>query len=279
MFKYCPPERVDILEGLKIRFTQPAVFNDIFECLPGTDQNTNFEKAFENFALGLESQIASHPEWKRKTRRAFEREQARKFEKWCKAEATKSHRERLCEQVQLRSSSITGILCLSGKWDNILMWSHYTDDHKGFVIEFSGSHDFFGKRLIKVRYSDQRPLLGNRPDGWNDGALFHTKSKDWEYEDEYRKFESFGKQRQLPNGNIFVEFPEISEIDPKKWPVHLIDVTPSAIRKIILGYRISEDTEVRLFKALRDDRLKHVVLSQAKPHRNQFCMEQTPKKH
>jgi hypothetical protein len=178
VFKYCPPERVDILEGLKIRFTQPAVFNDIFECFPGTDQSTDFEKAFENFSLGLESHIASHPEWTRKARRTFEREQARKFEKWRKAEAAKSHHERLCEQVQLRSSGIMGILCLSGKWDNILMWSHYTKDHKGFVIEFAGDDPFFNLSLSKVNYSDERPLLGNRPDGRNDAALFATKSKD-----------------------------------------------------------------------------------------------------
>src|ERR1043166_8666164 len=31
VFKYCPPERIDILKNLKIRLTQPVCFNDPFE--------------------------------------------------------------------------------------------------------------------------------------------------------------------------------------------------------------------------------------------------------
>lgn len=276
LFKYCPPERVDILEGLKIRFSQPAVFNDIFECLPGSDRETNFDAAFLSFARGLQSQIDSHPEWDLKTRRALEREEARKFEKWCKREKEKGHHYRLCEEVQLRSSAIMGILCLSGKWDNVLMWSHYTDEHKGFVIEFASSDPFFGPTVSKVKYSQERPLLGNRSDGWNDPALFETKSKDWEYEDEYRKFEYFGKKRQLPNGNMLVEFPDATAIDTRNWPVRLLDIPPLAIRRIILGFRIADETKTRLFGALKREQLKHVECSQATPHRNQFLMEQTP---
>ncbi len=278
LFKYCPPERVDILEGLKIRFSQPAVFNDIFECLPGTDQTTDFQAAFQKFALGIQAQLANHPEWDRKTRRAYEREEARKFEKWCKAEKSKGHHERLCEEVQLRSSSIMGILCLSGKWDNVLMWSHYSRDHQGFVIEFAGDNPFFGKSVVKVDYSNERPILGNRRDGWNDGALFETKSKDWEYEDEYRKFEYFGKTRSLPNGNTLVEFPESKDIDSKNWPLRLVDFPPDSIRKVILGYRIAEEPKQKILKALKDSRLKHVLCSQARPHRNQFRMEEIPVK-
>lgn len=34
LYKYATPDRVDVLEGLKIRFTQAAVLNDPFECSP-----------------------------------------------------------------------------------------------------------------------------------------------------------------------------------------------------------------------------------------------------
>uniref|UniRef100_UPI0020CD2CC1 DUF2971 domain-containing protein n=1 Tax=Vibrio cholerae TaxID=666 RepID=UPI0020CD2CC1 len=36
-----------------------------------------------------------------------------------------------------------GILCLSAKEDSLLMWSHYGNSHKGYVIEFDTSHKFF----------------------------------------------------------------------------------------------------------------------------------------
>ena len=38
-----------------------------------------------------------------------------------------------------------GILCLSKKHDSILMWSNYTENHKGFVLGFNSNHDFFKK--------------------------------------------------------------------------------------------------------------------------------------
>ncbi|MBL7103181.1 MAG: DUF2971 domain-containing protein [Bacteroidales bacterium] len=30
-----------------------------------------------------------------------------------------------------------GILSLSAKWDNILIWGHYAEKHKGFCIGFN----------------------------------------------------------------------------------------------------------------------------------------------
>src|SRR5262245_21657453 len=34
LYKYCPPERFDVLQNGKIRFTPPAVLNDPFEMSP-----------------------------------------------------------------------------------------------------------------------------------------------------------------------------------------------------------------------------------------------------
>ncbi|EPJ44297.1 MAG: hypothetical protein OFPII_35920 [Osedax symbiont Rs1] len=36
-----------------------------------------------------------------------------------------------------------GILSMTERIDNLLMWSHYADSHTGFVIGFDPSHDFF----------------------------------------------------------------------------------------------------------------------------------------
>ena len=218
--------------------------------------------------------ISANPHWTRKQRRVYERDEARKFEKWCKAESTNSSHERLCEEVQVRVSATMGMLCLSGKWDNTVMWSHYTDDHRRFVIEFSGEDSFFDLGFEKVVYSAGRPLLLNRPDGWNDASLFHTKSLDWEYEDEYRKTEYFGKESILPDGGKFIEFPPLEQVDQQNWPIHLRDVPPSAIQKIIFGYRASDETKSRIRSALKQESLKHVRRAQARPHPKLFKMEQ-----
>lgn len=214
-----------------------------------------------------------NPEWNRKQRREYERNELRNFERWLKRESKKGWHQRLCEEVQLLVSGMTGVLCLSDKWDNILMWSHYASEHRGFVIQFSGSDPFFDQGLQKVRYSEERPLLGNRPDGWNSGDLFVTKSTDWEYEQEFRKTESFGKRSQLPNGNTFVEFPRIEDIDPTNWPLYLIDVPPTAIVKVFFGWRAAEGTKLRIARALRTSKLRHVTTAEVHPHRTSFRMQ------
>src|SRR6218665_1281944 len=46
--------------------------------------------------------------------------------------------------IQLENEKVTfdsqderlGILCLSERWDSILMWSHYADLHKGYCVGF-----------------------------------------------------------------------------------------------------------------------------------------------
>lgn len=70
---------------------------------------------------------------------------------------------------------------------NPLVWSHYSDSHKGFCLVFDASKDIFGGAL-KVHYSDKYPTLDiTEPDDME--VLYHsalTKMTDWKYEEEYR---------------------------------------------------------------------------------------------
>jgi hypothetical protein len=85
-----------------------------------------------------------------------------------------------------------GVFTAGKKWDSILMWSHYAENHTGFCVGFwsnklanpniFGSHGF-----VKYSKDDTYPSIS---------PLEHTiskitkqtfyKSKDWEYESEYR---------------------------------------------------------------------------------------------
>ena len=44
LYKYFPPCRVAVLENLKVKFSQPIEFNDIFEFLPGVDELVDYEQ-------------------------------------------------------------------------------------------------------------------------------------------------------------------------------------------------------------------------------------------
>lgn len=41
-------------------------------------------------------------------------------------------------------------LCLSAKNDNILMWSHYANNHKGIVLKLYKAHPFFDTKPLAV---------------------------------------------------------------------------------------------------------------------------------
>ncbi|MEA3226776.1 MAG: DUF2971 domain-containing protein [Planctomycetota bacterium] len=88
-----------------------------------------------------------------------------------------------------------GVLSLSEKWSNILMWSHYADSHRGICIGF----DF--TKLLFVFNGTPFPALAVKYPELNDyplweyldddhGAIFNkqylTKALDWEYEREWR---------------------------------------------------------------------------------------------
>lgn len=147
------------------------------------------------------------------------------------------------------------ICSLSSSNDNILMWSHYSNSHKGFCIQY----DFRNINLIeifknknailkKVLYKDkinfsslygfllsdfQRQIgnineyyesMENNPDFL---YLFYTKYTPWKYENEYRVL-SFG------NFNIFIDIPIKSIFIGKDAEEHNIE----EIRKIIKNKNI-----------------------------------------
>jgi|SRR5580658_5344823 hypothetical protein len=49
-----------------------------------------------------------------------------------------------------------GVLCLSEAPANLLMWAHYADSHRGFVVEFDPASPFFCQR-------DSIPSAGSWP--------------------------------------------------------------------------------------------------------------------
>ena len=100
----------------------------------------------------------------------------------------------VAEKKQQESLYEIGCSCFSKINNNLLMWSHYANGHKGFCLEFDTSFEPF-KKAMKVEYSDSFPR-------WNpiniflEGKVFDrrvyipllTKYSCWEYEKEWRIF-------------------------------------------------------------------------------------------
>ena len=69
------------------------------------------------------------------------------------------------------------------------MWAHYADSHRGICLEFAVRSDpTFFTEALPVRYEDQYPSFNHFSSTKQERSekSFLTKSKHWEYEQEYR---------------------------------------------------------------------------------------------
>ena len=85
-----------------------------------------------------------------------------------------------------------GVTCFSERNDNLLMWSHYGGQYKGFCLEFCTDHEPFNK-LRQVQYVRDMPtiridtiIVDKNFNLFLD--LFCKKSEAWIYEQEWRGF-------------------------------------------------------------------------------------------
>lgn len=123
----------------------------------------------------------------------------------------------------------TGILSLSENHKNLLMWSHYTNNHKGFALELDSTNVFF-EGIDKVNYSIDRLCFDEIADSKKHKAsllyrnVFH-KSIDWSYEDEWRLFKPWVKKLHSVKPGI----------------VGLVECPIEVIKNIYLGLHASSE--------------------------------------
>lgn len=90
-----------------------------------------------------------------------------------------------------------GILSLATKRDNVLMWSHYANSHRGFCLEFDASMEPFCRAHRVIYASHRQPFsfatdpAANRANAEN---FVLTKHADWEYEGEWRVIAPKGRE-------------------------------------------------------------------------------------
>lgn len=125
--------------------------------------------------------------------------------------------------VDLRKESlgVFGVVCLTPNEDNILMWSHYSESHKGFCIGFEDEfvktiEDFHSFEDIK--YMPSVPVFKYVDDEFITlfEKLFFYKHECWKYEEEKR---------------VITKSVGVKKFDKKH------------IREIILGHNVSSGVE------------------------------------
>ena len=165
--------------------------------------------------------------------------------------------------LQRKYDASTGIFTTSSKQDDILMWSHYSDSHKGFCVELDRKNligcteNYYQQtglaiKLFKVKYEDDYPKLLGLPgmDSAEWMKRYVIKSLKWEDESEYR----------------------LMNLKTTDFPVQL---NASVITKVILGCQMSDNDQEEIIHEL----LKQgggIALEKAVKSKDKFGLEFVP---
>lgn len=162
------------------------------------------------------------------------------------------------------------LLCVSELHDNLLMWSHYADQHKGAVLEFKcipdPDYDTPLCAAKPVEYQREMPifatledfiagLLGQEERHWREqifNKIAFTKSIDWVYEREWRCV----TELRNPDGPGYEDIPFF----------------PQEITKIYLGCRMIDRDIDEILGLLTGD-FAHVVAYQARKSPESFGLD------
>lgn len=173
---YADNERnIETVFNNKMWYSAPSCFNDPYDCDFSIDEPATINS--------LLSSIARDNNMKRGS------------SAWKKAYiAAKKEFPSFINTINSMKSSM-GVACLSENSDNVLMWSHYANNHKGMCVEYNLMD--FNRVLsftpIPVIYSDERNVLKRlRVNSIEQDIMsFFNKSlvykeKSWNYENEWR---------------------------------------------------------------------------------------------
>ena len=148
----------------------------------------------------------------------------------------------------LREKMITwkakvGILSMSKNKKNILMWSHYSNNHKGLCFGFDTdlyNDEDITKSNVSYSEDDKYDLISfiNTPDG-DAKRMFTTKSLHWKYEEEIRLLDLK------------------KEYGAKKFK-------NECLKKLIFGYKADETNIKKTIQLCQLNGFEHVEFEKAK---------------
>ena len=139
----------------------------------------------------------------------------------------------LLNRVAQVMSPRVGLLCLTRRFDSLPMWAHYANNAAGYAIEFQNLDDVFTgdetgvlNELIPISYTDTAMGVTFKPGSYV--SLFTSKYPDWKYEQEER---------------VILPLSDLDEHELNESSIFTMNVGKPMIKRVILGWRISESHE------------------------------------
>ena len=165
----------------EIYFSPASQLNDPFELRPNFSLKASPEEQREDF-LRMSRKFEPHlaePARKKDADRAMAASLA---------DGEIENTERIIQAMHAQAiTTRIGLYCVSTKCDDILMWAHYADSHRGVCLEFDGMSPLMA-HAQEVSYTDDRIPINPYEDSEDVmmSKSLLTKSRHWRYESEWR---------------------------------------------------------------------------------------------
>lgn len=234
----------DIVKRSELFVPKPSSFNDPFDCRIFPDFAATPEEYRKHYALVLKDQPGSN--------RAERRRELKRLRSVMDRSLYEEAFHKLLDDV----ADTKGILCLSEIRNDILMWSHYADCHRGVCLMFDTRHEFF-RPAWPVEYADEYPrvdfagftrMMGKMgaigvaaEDAQREmiRTFFLTKSNHWCYESEWRVAKmTFGPYRMPPESLTGVIFG--ARVTPKRIEAAKLWIRQSPCKPTLLKAEVSQ---------------------------------------
>jgi len=255
LYKYCDQLGiVKILGSLELKLPCISEVNDPLECLPFfycPNDKAAIEARYLS-ALNRKNRL-SPVDYKQKLNERFEKGEIQKILEENARESLSDWNRKSC------------LLSVSGTAQEMVMWSHYTETHKGAVIgiDFDNispdTNGPLGILMNPVSYSKDRPKMNVLSEEEYKEILRKTvltKSIGWSYEEEFRTIFSFDYLKGLQQQGLA----NLKDFNGKKtWFLRL---NPESIREVIFGLYTEESLKLAISKLIERPELQHVKLYQ-----------------
>jgi len=183
----------ELLAGVAF-LPSPDDFNDPFDCLPvpvTPDTREEMLSLAETFIERLVNAVDDEPP-----------DQARAFLRLALQHMTPDQLHEMVRASVAEEMKNLGVFCMAENHTNVLMWSHYANNHRGIALRFDPAKQTEGglQPLCKVHYQKQRPEMRRF---FHDTPLIEsvialcTKAEFWAYEQEWRLIGSSNAHSRL----------------------------------------------------------------------------------
>lgn len=251
LYKYCCTYGIErILEDLELKMPFISDVNDPLECTPHFYYPDD-DVIESSFLFSLNGRILPATEYKR---------QHKEY-----AKTVKSLKEEL-PKTTLSMNESNCMLSVSKTAQNIVMWAHYAERHKGAVIgiDFDNAYsDTLKVTMQQVEYSENRPKI-NVLKAYENKTIPNeiiekfvmTKSDSWRYEEEYRRMFDHNTLIEMKQQGL-VNLKKIKPEDEREsW---LLKLNPASIKEIIFGLH-ADDLKEKISKLKERQHLQHIQL-------------------